>query len=73
MSKSDQIKEIISMEIRISKDLLNLNDRIGDHANWDSLSHMKIISNLEKRFNKKVNPSLIFDLDNVDKLIKHFS
>tara|TARA_B100000900_G_scaffold373927_1_gene354860 strand:+ start:202 stop:423 length:222 start_codon:yes stop_codon:yes gene_type:complete len=73
MSKSEKIKEIISKEIRISKNILNKNDRIGDHPNWDSLSHMKIISNLEKKFNKKVNPSLVFDLDNVDKLIKHFS
>lgn len=72
MNKSDLIKEIISKEIRIPKKLLNINDRIGDHSNWDSLSHMKIISNLEKTFNKKVNPSLVFDLDNVEKLIKHF-
>lgn len=73
MNKSDLIKEIISKEIRIPRNLLNINDRIGDHSNWDSLSHMKIISNLEKKFNKKVNPSLVFDLDNVEKLIKHFS
>lgn len=48
---------------------INLNSRFEQVSNWDSLGHMKIISEIESRLNLEFEIDEIVGVDTVKKLI----
>ena len=48
---------------------INLSSSPKDFEKWDSLSNLKILSEIEKEFGKKVNFGELFRIKNVQELI----
>lgn len=63
----DSIIEIISKNLNIEKSKLNLNSSSTNIEKWDSLSHIKIILSIEKKFGK-VDNTLIHELNSIEKI-----
>jgi acyl carrier protein len=59
----------------IFKKILNQNDKNFNNLelgtkNWDSLKHIQLIINIEKKFNVKIKTSEVFKLSSYNKILK---
>ena len=61
---------IISKVTGIKKDNLEINSRSADFPRWDSIAQIKIIIELEKKKQKKINTSIMSELNSVSKIAK---
>ena len=43
---------------------------MDDFSKWESLAHLSIMLELEKKFKKKINTSKMGDLNSVKKILK---
>jgi|TARA_B110000027_G_C16094597_1_gene290163 acyl carrier protein len=75
MDKNKKIKtiETISRIIKVDLQLINESSCMDDFSKWDSLAHLSIMLELEKKFKKKVNTSKMIDLNSVNKILKFFN
>ena len=62
------IIEIISRCSGIRKSELNIDSCASEFSKWDSLAHVKIILEIEKKYEKKINTSKMSSLDSVKKI-----
>ena len=71
MDKNKEIKiiEIISKIIKVDSKLINENSTMNHFSKWDSLAHLNIMLELEKKFKKKINTSKMSNLDSVKKIL----
>lgn len=69
MKTDKKIFSIISKCIDIDIKKINLSSSPKDFEKWDSLSNLKILSEIEKEFGKKVNFGELFRIKNVQELI----
>ena len=63
-------KEIKFNTIKVLSEILKVKNDISE---WDSLSNIKIILGIEKKFKIKIPTSKVFQLKNVGELIKLIS
>ena len=68
--KETKIIEIISNIIKVDSKSINENSTMNDFSKWDSLAHLNIMLELEKKFKKKINTSKMSNLDSVNKILK---
>jgi acyl carrier protein len=68
ISISDQVISCISEALDISPDKLSPNFRKTDIQEWDSLGHLKILLNLEQKFNIKFSLPETMTLDSIKKI-----
>lgn len=68
MSNVSILKKIISENTGINLDDINNDSCAKDFARWDSISHVKIIVAIEKKFKKKINTSKMSELNSVKKI-----
>ena len=68
-NKKAKIIEIISNIIKVDSKSINENSTMNDFSKWDSLAHLNIMLELEKKFKKKINTSKMSDLDSVNKIL----
>lgn len=68
MSNIIILKKIISENTGINLDDININSCAEDFARWDSISHVKIMVAIEKKFKKKINTSKMSELNSVKKI-----
>ena len=75
MDKNKKIKtiETISRIIKVDLKLINESSCMDDFSKWDSLAHLSIMLELEKKFQKKVNTSKMIELNSVNKIFKFFN
>ena len=72
MNKKEAIINIISKITKIDPELINEKSTMSDFSKWDSLCHLNIILELQKKFNKNVNTSKMNDLNSVKKILQFF-
>ena len=70
-------KELLNKIIQIVSDNLNnenidINSSSSNISKWDSVSHIRIILSLEKKFTK-IDNSIIHELNSVKKIYNYFS
>jgi acyl carrier protein len=72
MNQNNKIKiiEIISKIAKINLDQINESTSINDFSKWDSLAHLQIMLEIEKKFQIKISTSKMSELDSVIKIIK---
>ena len=68
-----KIIKIIAKQTRTKKELINLETSAETIERWDSLTHIKIIVDIEKDFNLKINTSMIGELNSVKSIIQFLS
>ena len=66
------ITETISKIIKIDPRLVNEMTYRENFSKWDSLAHLNLMLELEKKFDKKVSTSKMNDLDSVKKIFQYF-
>ena len=65
-----EIFEIISNKIKINISELNLNSKITDIQEWDSLANLQIIMELEKKYKIKINFTELITVDQISDLVE---
>lgn len=74
MTSKDNLNEIfkiVSNATGISINKLDIDTGMHDFERWDSVNHIKIILEIEKKFKKKITTSQMASLDSI-KDIKKF-
>jgi len=69
MKVNNKVFSIISKCIDVDIKKINLKSSPKDFAKWDSLSNLKILSEIEKEFGKKINFGELFRIKNIQELI----
>ena len=62
--------QIISRVININSKLIDKDSCAREFAKWDSLAHLKLMLEIEKKFKIKISTSKISDLNSVSKILK---
>jgi acyl carrier protein len=62
--------QIFEDVLEVKKKKLNLNSSINNLKSWDSVSHINIIIEIEKKFKKKINPDQASNLTSIKKIKK---
>jgi acyl carrier protein len=65
-----KIKKIMVEILEVSESEIKEDTAIGDLANWDSLSHLRIISSIEREFNIQFTPDVLMDLEDFGDIVK---
>lgn len=75
MKNNNKIKiiEIISKITKVDLKLIDENSSMDDFSKWDSLAHLNIMLELEKKLKKKVSTSKMSDLNSINKILKFFN
>ena len=70
--KIDIIIDVISKIIKVDPKLINETTSRENFSKWDSLAHLNLMLELEKKFSKKVSTSKMKDLTSVKKILQYF-
>tara|TARA_B100001057_G_scaffold498919_1_gene607650 strand:- start:1439 stop:1672 length:234 start_codon:yes stop_codon:yes gene_type:complete len=62
--------QIISKVININSKLIDKDSCASEFAKWDSLAHLKLMLEIEKKFKVKISTSKMSDLNSVSKILK---
>jgi acyl carrier protein len=63
------IEKIFISTINLKKNIDITKLKYGDH-NWDSIIHMQLISNLEKKFRVAIDTEDVIDMSSFNKALK---
>ena len=66
----NKIIKIIAKHTKVKEEFINLETSAETIERWDSLTHIKIIVDVEKDFNLKINTSIIGELNSVKSIIQ---
>ena len=69
MNIEEKVKEIIAKVLEVKTEDINEDTAIGDIPEWDSLSHIQIISAIEKEFGFNFTPDVMMDLEDVSDIV----
>lgn len=67
----NKIAKIIAKHTRVAQKSITLDTTVETIERWDSLSHIKIIVDVEKDFDLKIDTSIIGELNSVKSIIKY--
>lgn len=70
MTTENKIKEIMVSILGCKMDEIEEDSAIGDIENWDSLNHLKIISEIENRFGIQFTPDVLMDMEDFSDIVK---
>ena len=69
MNIEEKVKEIIAKVLEVKVEDISEDTAIGDIPEWDSLSHIQIISAIEKEFGFNFTPDVMMDLEDVSDIV----
>ena len=69
MNIEEKVKEIIAKVLEVEVSQINDDTAIGDIREWDSLSHIQIVSAIEKEFGFNFTPDVMMDLEDVSDIV----
>lgn len=69
MNIEEKVKEIIAKVLEVEVSKINDDTAIGDIPEWDSLSHIQIVSAIEKEFGFNFTPDVMMDLEDVSDIV----
>ncbi len=67
----NKIAKIIAKHTRVKEKSITIETTAETIERWDSLTHVKIIVDVEKDFDLKINTSIIGELNSVKSIIQH--
>ena len=67
----NKIAKIIAKHTRVKEKFITIESTAETIERWDSLTHVKIIVDLEKDFDLQINTSIIGELNSVKSIIQH--
>ena len=67
------VKKEISKILKIPENKIKLDSTFSNLKNWDSLAHINIVLNLQKKTGKKFKLSSIADLETVESWVNYLS
>ena len=67
----NKIAKIIAKHTRVEQKSITLDTTVETIERWDSLSHIKIIVDVEKDFDLKIDTSILGELNSVKSIIKY--
>lgn len=70
MATIDKVKEIVAGVCETTPDNISENTTIGDFAQWDSMGHLAILSQVEEAFGISFEPEEMMDLEDVSDIVK---
>lgn len=70
MNVKEEVIKIMAESLKCKPEELQDDTAIGDLQNWDSLQHLVIISDIEKRFGFRFTPDVLMDLEDVGDIVK---
>ena len=69
MNVEEKVKEIIAGILKVSAEEISPDTAIGDIPEWDSLSHIQIVSAIEKEFGFSFTPDVMMELEDVSDIV----
>ena len=69
ISEKELIK-LISKNIKEKPENININSKRSEFKNWDSLTNVRIIMELQNRIGKNIDLSHLMNLKNIKELLK---
>ena len=66
----DSLLTLIAKILKIKKTRININSSITSIKQWDSVNHINIIIEIERKFKKKINPDIASELTSIKKIKK---
>ena len=70
MNIEKEIKEIMMSVLGVAENEIEEDSAIGDLPNWDSLNHLRIISEIERKFGIQFTPDVLMDLEDFSDMVK---
>jgi acyl carrier protein len=67
----NKIAKIIAKHTRVKEKFITIESTAETIERWDSLTHVKIIVDVEKDFDLQINTSIIGELNSVKSIIQH--
>lgn len=67
----NKIAKIIAKHTRVKEKFITIESTVETIERWDSLTHVKIIVDVEKDFNLQINTSIIGELNSVKSIIQY--
>ncbi|MDB2580631.1 acyl carrier protein [Candidatus Pelagibacter bacterium] len=67
----NKIAKIIAKHTRVKEKFITIESTAETIERWDSLTHVKIIVDLEKDFDLQINTSIIGELNSVKSIIQY--
>ncbi len=65
----EKIIDIITRILEVDREEIEMDTAIGDLPEWDSLNHLRIITELEEEFGIKYSQSDLAELEDVSDLV----
>lgn len=65
----DGVVTIIAEILGVDKDEISADTAIGDLESWDSLHHIQIISNIERKYGFRFTPDVMMELEDVSDIV----
>ncbi len=65
----EKIIDIITRILEVDREDIEMDTAIGDLPEWDSLNHLRIITELEEEFGIKYSQSDLAELEDVSDLV----
>ena len=66
----DKIRKLMARILKVNPEQIENESAIGDIDSWDSLNHLKIISEIEKEFSIQFTPDVLMDLEDFSDIVK---
>ena len=71
MDDKEKVIKIISVVTKVDIKQINETSSMNDLIKWDSLAHLNIILEIEKKINKKIDASMMSELTSVKSIIDY--
>ncbi len=69
MTAEDAAREVIAVALAISPDRVGLFDTVDTLAEWTSIAHVRLVLEIESRFNCTISPEAIISLRSVESIL----
>lgn len=69
----EKVKSIMASVWNVSIDDLPDNCSLNNYVNWDSLSHIKLMLELEKELGLELSPDSIQNLNSLEKIVENLT
>tara|TARA_B100000787_G_C16096225_1_gene251286 strand:+ start:68 stop:289 length:222 start_codon:yes stop_codon:yes gene_type:complete len=70
MNEFDKLKKIIASKTSSSEDNIDMNTSMKNLSKWDSMAHLQITMEIEKKF-KKIKTSELMSLTSIKEILRY--
>lgn len=70
MDIKEKILAVVAAVCEVNLEKVSLNTTIGDFPQWDSLGHIKILSEVASEYNIEIEPEDMMEIETVADIVK---